>query len=264
MTKLVILSNSHGTGLIRALPGIKEAFPGLDIAIFAVPGSIAEQCCRIEKQTFGLPENADSKQIEMTVRINGDTKISLHDADHIWAYGADFSFFTLVHILIDHDVLGFDQQSRTRTISRQFLEHVTYKVPEDSVTDLITQYGPDERLVVTQAPFPSEELTSPGETREPEIAKFERHPAAQLAFSRHQDAIATRLSELNVAHCPQPDHTRAAPFLTKAEYNEHAQGFLFQSGFRTDLRHMNTLYCRELFDKFAAEIMGLRPANQDI
>ena len=136
-------------------------------------------------------------------------------------------------------------------------------MPEDSVTEAIKQIGKDDRLTVTQAPFPSEQLTFAGETREPEIAKFAQHPAAELAFSVHQNAIDTRLSELNIAHFKQPEHTLAAPFLTKAKFNHEAEGFLFQSGFRTDLRHMNTLYCRELFEKYAAEIIGLTPVNPD-
>lgn len=239
MTRVCIIGSSHVGALKQAQPQIKDAFPGVQLAYFAVPGGVFRRCELRNGILKSRPAN--DREAAMVININGELTMDLSDFDHIWIIGHRYGFGAVLQAWIDGEGAH---------------EKMTQLV-HDSIDRIADQFGRDDRITLTPAPYPALRSRAPGPNQERRMAQIMRHPDRETIFDAFETTITTGLNTAGYRALLQPSATRAAPFATNNSYLNEAVDFQTGERLDGDLRHMNSAYGAALFHHFATERLGV-------
>ena len=231
--RLAIVGSSHVGVLKLALPDVMADHPGLHCQFFAVPGG-AFRRCRMRGQIFRAHPRSDAEAARI-IGVNDDLALDVADADLIWAVGYRFGYGAALDLFLDRPA---DHETAVRRLIM------------DSVTQIAEQFGQDNRVILSPAPYPALRARAPGPKQEIRMTRIQRHPSRDADFAFFEDQITDVIANTPYRAHLQPPTTLGAPFATHNRYLEDAQDFQTGKPLTGDLRHMNAAYGRALFDSF--------------
>lgn len=250
MTRLAVVGSSHMGTIRQSDARIRAACPGLEIAYFGLPGAPFR---RARRDVDGVLRVDAENQAEarMIRRINGADAFDLGPFDHIWIVGFRFGLGTVLALLKRFDVLEMGRTGLPNTISEAFFWAAMQAEIDRSCDVIAANYGPDQRITISPAPYPAEKAREKGPHHEPPLAHVLQHPECDRIFARFEGMIGASLTARGYRFLPQPPATLAAPFATQSAHLLGARDFRDTSVELTDLRHMNAEYGFALFRAFA-------------
>ncbi|SEV89854.1 hypothetical protein SAMN04488515_0129 [Cognatiyoonia koreensis] len=239
--RVAVIGSSHVGAIKEALPQIRAAYPTVRLDFFAVPGGVFRRCV-LRGEVFRTKPQSDA-EAAMILQVNGTLSCDVADHDHIWVVGYRFAYGAVLQAWINNN----DPQTEMLAALGESVERIA------------TQFGPDRRITLTPAPYPSLRTRAPGPKHEMRMARIQRHPERDAIFTAYETAL-TQFVKTAGYHCVlQPADTRAAPFATDNRFLIGAKDFQHGQPLQGDLRHMNHSYGRAVFAAFAEQRLGLMP-----
>lgn len=230
--RIAVIGSSHVAAIKDAAPDIAAAYPHVALTFFALPGGVFRRA-RLRNGTFAAA-NLDPAESAFIQKINGATSLDVGGFDHLWVVGDRFGL---------GQVLALRQTAPEDQIDL---------IVTESVSRLQSQFGTQNNLVFSPAPYPALAATQAGPKHEMRLARMLRNPDGSKILSRFESAIASQLAATGYTAVLQPATTRAAVFATEDKFLQNAPTLAAGQQPDRDLRHMNAAYGHLLFDAFAA------------
>lgn len=241
MIRVAVLGSSHVGAIKEAVPEISAAFPDIKLEFFAVPGGAFRRC--LLRGGVYRAKPANDAEARLIVKVNGDLSLDLAPFDEIWVVGYRFGYGAVLQAWINGDDPSGEMRAEVAA----------------SVARIQQQFGSDDRITMTPAPYPALRTRAPGPKHEARMAHIQRHPDRDAIFASYQSLLQSDIAAAGYGCVLQPEETRAAPFATANTYLNGAVDFRHGQPLDGDLRHMNSAYGKAVFTAFAAARLGISP-----
>lgn len=233
--RIAVIGSSHVAAIKAAAPEIADTYPDVELTFFALPGGVFRRATL--RDGIISAASLDAVETALVTKINGNTALHVDGYDHLWVVGDRFGFGQVLQLYSRHDPPDgrIDQ------------------IVENHVARLFSQFGFDDRLTFSPAPYPALQAKVPGPKQELRLARILHHPDGAAVLARFEKAISIALTAKGYGAVLQPAATRALIFTTDDRFLYKAATLAAGPQSGSDLRHMNAAYGRLLFDAFAAQ-----------
>ncbi|MGD9919545.1 MAG: hypothetical protein AB7U46_16155 [Paenirhodobacter sp.] len=252
--KILVLGTSHSGTIRLARPEIAQAFPGLDLTFYGLPGA-AFLTARCEGGVFG-PARGDRFGRAKARKWNDTPEIDLAPFERIFCVGDRFQLMTMARLIGGHDILEEPGRAERPLISTAAAEALIDGLVGARVAKLAALFGPDPRFCFQPAPFPLALTRNTGPGHERALSALATHASAARWIAFYEAAIARHLAAAGYRFLPQPEETRSEACFSLDRFARPPVA----GAKKPDYRHLDAGYGAQAFADYARRELGLTPS----
>lgn len=244
MSRILVIGSSHAAAQRRALPRIAEAYPQHQVSCWTLTARCFNAAV-VGPDGILTPDPKRPGVRKQALRWNGADSIDLSPFDHILMAGLDQGIDRVLHLTARLQPLDWGARDGARGVSLDFLRAALRGVVEATLVAQKARIPFDPRFAATPVPYATRASHDPARGHSPDAARVSQLPQAAALMALYEAELAAAHLAQGLAFVPQPEASRAAPWVTDDRFIDPASA---------DALHMNADYGFLAFQAFAATL----------